>query len=66
MIQNDDGDLSPYQNMLNTQIQEELNAQGLSGVPWSEISSKTFESAIMAAKEIVGEDPDDAAEETDH
>lgn len=62
MPQNDDGEMTPYQNMLNTQIQAELNELGLTGVPWEDVPDSLFEDALKRAEEIVGPNPNAHAE----
>jgi hypothetical protein len=49
--------LTEYQEMLNTQIQEELNRRGAAGVPWDDVPDALFDEATAAAEKIVGEDP---------
>ena len=56
--EDDDSEISDYQRKLNTQIQEELDKLGASGVPWDEVPDDLFDQAEKAAKKIVGEDPD--------
>jgi hypothetical protein len=57
--EDDDVEISDYQRKLNTQIQDELNARGLSGLDWEEVPADLFDEAEKAAKAIVGEDPDE-------
>jgi hypothetical protein len=56
--EDDDNEISEYQRKLNTQIQEELDARGASGVPWEEVPDDLFDEAEKAAKKVVGDDPD--------
>jgi len=57
--EDDDVEISDYQRKLNTQIQDELNARGLSSLDWEEVPADLFDEAEKAAKAIVGEDPDE-------
>lgn len=56
--EDDDSEISDYQRKLNTQIQEELDERGASGLSWDEVPDDLFDEAVKEAKKIVGEDPD--------
>ena len=47
-------DLDDDERILNEQIELELKARGLTGVPWEDIPNGTFEEALAAAKKNLG------------
>lgn len=55
----DEDEVSEYQQKLNSQIQDELNARGVGSLSWDEVPADLFDEAEKAAKAIVGEDPDE-------
>jgi hypothetical protein len=57
--EDDDVEISDYQQKLNTQIQDELKARGASGLDWDEVPADLLDEAEKAAKAIVGKDPDE-------